>query len=377
MDVIALSRHLLNDVSKREQGLHFANRHIQAAMDWLCLAQDTQSNDGVSLRYSLLKGWDSSYPETTGYIIPTFFHYAALTKKEEYFQRAVKMADWELSIQKEDGSFNGGTVGSGYDSFVFDTGQILFGLIDAHKATGKDRYLHAAIRAGQWLVQVQDEDGAWRKYTFNAIPHAYYTRVAWALAELGAHTQDSAYSKAAGRNIDWALSKQLENGWFDCAGFTEKAHATPYTHTIAYTIRGVLETGLLLQDKVYLNAARRSADALTGIMHSDGRYYDRYDRNWRPTTSVSCLTGNAQFATILFRLYKHTEIEKYVRTAQQAMRFLCRHQQLNGPPQTRGAIAGSYPIWGQYQRFAFPNWAAKFFVDALLMEQEFLARKQD
>ena len=31
----------------------------------------------------------------------------------------------------------------------------------------------------------------------------------------------------------------------------------------------------------------------------------------------------------------------------------------------RGAIAGSHPIWGRYSRFEFPNWAAKFFVDAV------------
>ena len=34
----------------------------------------------------------------------------------------------------------------------------------------------------------------------------------------------------------------------------------------------------------------------------------------------------------------------------------------------RGAIAGSAPIWGDYSRFEFPNWAAKFYADALMMD---------
>jgi hypothetical protein len=34
----------------------------------------------------------------------------------------------------------------------------------------------------------------------------------------------------------------------------------------------------------------------------------------------------------------------------------------------RGAIPGSAPIWGAYSRFEFPNWAAKFFADALIMD---------
>jgi hypothetical protein len=36
----------------------------------------------------------------------------------------------------------------------------------------------------------------------------------------------------------------------------------------------------------------------------------------------------------------------------------------------RGAIAGSYPIYGRYERLKYPNWATKFFVDALLMLAE-------
>jgi hypothetical protein len=37
---------------------------------------------------------------------------------------------------------------------------------------------------------------------------------------------------------------------------------------------------------------------------------------------------------------------------------------------TLGAIPGSFPIWGRYEPFAFPNWATKFFCDALMIEQE-------
>ena len=36
----------------------------------------------------------------------------------------------------------------------------------------------------------------------------------------------------------------------------------------------------------------------------------------------------------------------------------------------RGAIAGSHPIFGSYERFKYPNWAAKFFIDALLALDE-------
>jgi hypothetical protein len=33
-------------------------------------------------------------------------------------------------------------------------------------------------------------------------------------------------------------------------------------------------------------------------------------------------------------------------------------------------VAGSFPIWGRYAPLSYPNWAAKFFVDALLLERK-------
>jgi hypothetical protein len=49
--------------------------------------------------------------------------------------------------------------------------------------------------------------------------------------------------------------------------------------------------------------------------------------------------------------------------------FLKRtHRVENREPPLKGAIAGSFPIWGGYSRFEFPNWAAKFFADALIMD---------
>jgi hypothetical protein len=35
----------------------------------------------------------------------------------------------------------------------------------------------------------------------------------------------------------------------------------------------------------------------------------------------------------------------------------------------RGALKGSHPIWGGYLFGTYPNWATKFFMDALLLEE--------
>src|SRR6202158_5090542 len=51
---------------------------IDAAIIWLGQAQDHSllRDGGVARHYSLLTGWSASYPETTGYIVPTMIEYA-------------------------------------------------------------------------------------------------------------------------------------------------------------------------------------------------------------------------------------------------------------------------------------------------------------
>jgi hypothetical protein len=57
----------------------------------------------------------------------------------------------------------------------------------------------------------------------------------------------------------------------------------------------------------------------------------------------------------------------YLVAARRAIAFVASTQDLMADhPGVRGGIAGSYPIYGRYGRFKYPNWAAKFFADALL-----------
>src|SRR5512138_3460019 len=48
--------------------------HLEATMAWLCRAQDATGVGAVSAFYDVRAGsWGPPYPETTGYIIPTFY----------------------------------------------------------------------------------------------------------------------------------------------------------------------------------------------------------------------------------------------------------------------------------------------------------------
>jgi hypothetical protein len=113
---------------------------MHSAAKWICRAQDAFPDGGVARSYSLaynpyfgLKGWVYSYPETTGYIIPTMFDYAHLTGSDEIFDRAIHMADWECDVQMESGAVQGGTIDQTPTPAIFNTGQVIFGWLSAFR----------------------------------------------------------------------------------------------------------------------------------------------------------------------------------------------------------------------------------------------------
>jgi hypothetical protein len=345
--------------------------HLEKSFRWLCRAQDKTEDGGVSEGYHLYHGWLPSYPETTGYIIDTFFDYHHALRGDRTRIRALRMADWLVTIQNRDGS-----IPDSYfqQKLVFDTGQVLFGFVRAYEETGEERYKAAAASAAEWLVSVQSEDGSWIRCALNDLPHTYYSRVAWSLVRAHAALKLEDALDAAVRNIEWVIRQQQENGWFKHAGFTIKGHLAPFTHTIAYTIRGVLEVGLYLEEEKYLLSARKSVDGLLDSFPRSGRVPGTYDAQWGGNDRLTCLTGNAQLAIVLLRLFGHDPSERYLEAARTMIRYVKSKQELRvANPDIHGALAGSHPIWGEYIHFCYPNWAAKFFMDALMLESRVLS----
>jgi hypothetical protein len=81
--------------------------HLRAAAQWLAAAQDSQSDGGVAGRYQLGRGWTSSYPETTGYIVPTFVSLHRGLPQAGFRQRAERAVQFLLSVQLPEGGFPG------------------------------------------------------------------------------------------------------------------------------------------------------------------------------------------------------------------------------------------------------------------------------
>lgn len=344
---------------------------VAKAADWLCVAQrmSPDADGGVARHFSIMTGWGSSYPETTGYTVPTLIHFARQSSKPEYLESARTMLDWLVKIQLPDGSFQGGTIqDKPVVGVVFNTGQILMGLAAGSTEFGEP-YTGAMHRAAQWLIDCIDSDGCWRQ---NQSPFAlagdktYDTHTAWGLLEAARACNEQSYADAALRNIRWAIGKQADNGWYHDCCLTDPQH--PLTHTLGYALRGIIEGYRYFGEDDLLASARKTGEELLSTVRSDGFIPGRLDKNWNGVVSWACLTGSVQIAHCWLLLYQDTNLRSFLDAARLVNRYARRTVELNGTENIRGAIRGSFPIHGQYGQYLYLNWAAKFFIDSNLLE---------
>ena len=341
---------------------------LDKAAGWLMHAQKVNIDGGMG-SYHLINKWSSSYPETTGYIIPTLINYGTNYNKPGAIDSAIRAADFLLKIQKQSGGWQGGRVHEDRPEIVFNTGQVIRGMLAAHQYSGDRKYLDAAVRAGYWLSEIQHPEGFWKTHALMNRERVYDAFVDVPLLQLYEVTGIELFKTAAVRNLDWVINrKMLENGWFEDCDNTVKRNDRPILHTIAYTLDGLIDSGSMLKDEKYIDAASKAAMKLRDLFLAQGFLNGRYDRNWNGYEYMIC-TGCAQMAIVWLKLYNFKKDEAYLSGAKKMLDLLVfvQDRKITEGPDTLGAIPGSFPLWGRYEPFAFPNWATKFFCDAVLL----------
>lgn len=350
--------------------------HLEAAAKWVLEAQAATPDDGVAHSYDLRSGkWWPSYPETTGYLIPTLYDYAQYFDKPVYRDAALKMARWEVAVQMPDGGVRAGHMGAEIVApTIFNTGQVLFGLARATKEHGDPGIHDSLVRASDWLIAAQDPDGCWRRFV-SPFAHSkngtYNTRSAFGLVRAHEVIGEPRYLESADRNVAWALSTAQANGWLPGNCLTTNPDDRALTHTIAYSIRGILEVGVATENANYIKAALAMARRVAARQNADGSLSGYFSPQWEPLSNWSCVTGNSQMALNWYRIAKVTGERDLMNNAKAANHFNMRIQKLDGPTTMRGAMKGSHPIGEDYMTWKFPNWATKFFMDGLMFERLF------
>jgi hypothetical protein len=338
---------------------------LHSLLRWILDAQ--RFDGGIAAYYSLLTGYSESYPEVTGYIVPTLYDFARAAGEERAVVAAERATRWLLSLQMRTGAFPGGLHGCETQPSVFNTGQILQGLVRAYTETNRPEIRKAAVAAGDWLVKMQQADGSWSgPGAYQEVAHTYYSMVAWALAELSERAADREYRRAAENNLDWTLSHFRPSGWID--GINLRGHPN-YLHFIAYALQGVLECGILRRRDDAIQAVAKSAWVLLRKFETNKYLAGAYEQDFTGGERFTCLTGNAQMSCVWLRLFEVTDDLRYLNAALKMNEMLKRLIPARGRRGIAGGVGGSYPAWGRYQPLRYISWGCKFFADALLLEQ--------
>jgi hypothetical protein len=348
-----------------------------AALKWLIQAQDSTPDYGVSYGYfpiSSSRGWEVSYPETTGYIMTTLIEYGRRVGWAEPIERSHRMALWEAEVQMPSGAVQGGklTNKERQTPAAFNTGMVLDGLVTVLEERHDPVIFRAAELAAHFLIGDLNEEGLFAtngNYVRSDVIKVYNVLCAWAIYRFGQLTGSIKYCESAVNAVRAVLRFQKDNGWFAENCLTDSHQ--PLTHTIGYATQGILEVGIAAEREDFVSASERTWRSVIPNILDNGFLAGRFDALWHPKVSWSCLTGSAQLAVVGYRLCQLRSNSVYGEASDRLVNFLKALQRI----ETRisgidGAIAGSFPITGEYMACGYPNWATKYFLDALMAQAQ-------
>jgi len=89
-----------------------------------------------------------------------------------------------------------------------------------------------------------------------------------------------------------------------------------------------------------------------------------YDEDWQGNYRFICITGHAQLVVFFMRLYEITKQVKFKEMAEVLFGEISNAPYSGWNRTNTGGIAGSIPVYASYNPLRYPNWAAKFYIDA-------------
>ncbi|WP_375724541.1 terpene cyclase/mutase family protein [Arcobacter sp. KX21116] len=337
--------------------------HINNAVTWLLNSQKEVGSIGYAHSYNFVHSWQDAYPETTGYIIPSLLDVYRKNNKIEIYNSVELAVKWLKKIQNADGSFND----LNGKKQIFDVGQILIGFNYLYQFYSEFKIKDNLLLSLNWLLSVQNEDGSFTKYSYNNIPHTYYSRVGAAVIKSGYLLNDKNIIEKGMKNIEWTMKMQLKNGFFKYSSFSNH---DPYLHTMIYILEGLFDAYELTQEDRIFKSILKFSNKLLEISIRDGILYSQYDENYNISNKEYCMTGLAQWVGICYKIFNVNNNVNYKIDGDKTLDFVKLKQIVSSNKNLSGGIMGSIPFYGKYMGYSIPNWGIKFFIDALLEEEK-------
>lgn len=301
----------------------FSIERFNRALGWI--EKYTVNNNGIAVESNQP---DTIYPEVTGYYIPTLLKWGER-------QRAKNFADYLLTIQNEDGSWN---EPSGQTSYTFDTGQILKGLWEF--VDKDEKYKTAFLKGCDWILTQQREDGsiATPDYSWWALP--FGKRVPESIHIYCLEPLKKAAAKYGIQKYNECVEKAL-NFYLAQDNLTD---FDTLSHFHAYIIEGLIDIG-------EIERAQKAMGEVAKIQKKDGSV-PAYAH-----VKFVCSTGLFQYAICWYKLGDKELGDK-------AFAYALSLQNESG------GFFGTYGKKANYFEKGEIAWAVKYLLDALYYGQK-------
>lgn len=273
------------------------------------------------------------YPEVTGYYIPTLLRWG-------YRVLALNYAEWLLQVQKKDGSW--------YDTddrapYIFDTAQILKGLIAARELYKNTDVIDRAIQRGtDWILSCMTAEGqlvtpdkeCWGndESMCSELIHLYCLSP---LIEAGKLYHKEEYSEKAQLILNYYKENYLD----------KILNFSLLSHFYSYVIEALVDLG-------EEDLARSAMKQMETYQKKSGAISAYYNVDW------TCSTGMFQMAVIWYKLGDFEHGEK-------TFQYACRLQNETGGWYGSYLSEDNEKEMNNYFPLEEISWANKYFLDAL------------
>ncbi len=227
------------------------------------------------------------YTEITGYGVSLLSHLSRYHKDDKYLEAARHAADFLLSIQLDNGAYPhcpkpDASCANG-EQFTFDTSMCTMGIMDLYAIDPQEKYAESAIRAGDWLLSMQREDGSFRAKFSAQTGHmntgnffgdgsCIHVKNAMALLKIAAGTGEERFDIGGRKVCDYTLKLQSDEGLF----WSMPTKNFVFTHAHCYACEGFLSAGAYTGEQKYTDAALKGIHWLKKSQNSDGSVYQVY-----------------------------------------------------------------------------------------------------
>lgn len=356
---------------------------IELAKNWLLysgiqnISEEKRFNGGINSWYDVNnKNYPYIFSEIIGYGITTLMFLDRIFLNPIFTERAELATHWLIDNATQEA---GGIKTRYYYNksdwenellYTFDTGMVLFGVINLYLKTKKEEYLTYAKRLTDFLLSLQKEDGSFyaiydpktkekidKEDTWSTQSGSYHAKLSLGLLNLFDITKDEKYKKSAVNICKYALTKQELNGRF----ITFRGTKNTFLHPHCYSAEGLLYTGTYLKEKKFIDAAKKATTwALTSQLENGGIPNIYYEKQ-KSFSKHECTDEMSQ----VLRLGCLTLDKNYEEKLEELIERISQLQKSVGDKKVKGGFIYGFDIKGQkYEHLN--SWCTMFALQAMI-----------